>query len=52
MNSDIVLEKLNKILYECDKHLMRIHSSADDLRNIMPLTKEEYINLIKVNSND
>ena len=45
MNSDIVLEKLNKIFYECDKHLMRINSSADDLINIMPLTKEKYINL-------
>ncbi len=45
MSDDIILEKLDKIFYECDKHLARINSAADDLINIMPLTKKKYINL-------
>ena len=45
MKDTIVIEKIDKILYECDKHLQRINSSYTELKGIMPLTKSVYINL-------
>ena len=49
MNETIIIEKLEKIFYECDKHLKRIDSSSSELKNIMPLDKEKYINLDEEN---
>ena len=45
MNDNIIIEKLEKIFYECDKHLYRINSSAKKLEYIMPLNKEKYLKL-------
>ena len=45
MKDSIAIEKLDKILYECDKHLQRINSSYKELNSIMPLTKSIYTNL-------
>lgn len=45
MKDTIAIEKIDKILYECDKHLQRINSSYTELKGIMPLTKSVYINL-------
>lgn len=28
MSEDIVIEKLEKIFYECDKHILRINSAS------------------------
>jgi hypothetical protein len=49
MNETIVIEKLEKIFYECDKHLSRINSSSSELKEIMPLDKDKYINLNEEN---
>jgi len=45
MNEDVTIEKLEKIFHECDKHLSRINSSSRELKTVMPLNKERYINL-------
>ena len=45
MNNDIIIEKLEKIFYECDKHLQRVQSSAKELEPIMPLSAKSYANL-------
>ena len=45
MSEDIIIEKLQKIFYECDKHLLRINSSYTELKTIMPLSEERYVNL-------
>jgi len=45
VTQDIIIEKLEKIFYECDKHLQRINSSSKKLELIMPLNKEKYLNL-------
>ncbi len=45
MNHDIVIEKLEKIFYECDRHILRINNASSKMSNTMPLTKEKFINL-------
>jgi hypothetical protein len=45
MSDELILEKLKKIFYECDKHVLRINSSYSELRPIMPLDMQTYINL-------
>lgn len=45
MSEDIVIEKLEKIFYECDKHILRINSASKKMSVIFPLSKEKYINL-------
>jgi hypothetical protein len=45
MSDDVIIEKLEKIFYECDKHLSRVQSSAKELEQIMPLSADTYINL-------
>ena len=45
MSKNIIKEKLQKIFYECDKHILRINSAAKKMSNIIPLTKQKYINL-------
>jgi hypothetical protein len=45
MNSQVVLEKLQKICYGCDKHLERMNSAAKKMENIMPLDEQKYIAL-------
>jgi len=40
MNAE--LERLKKILYECQKHIQRIDSSATKMSPFMPLTKSRY----------
>jgi len=45
MNNDVVMEKLEKIFNECDKHLLRLDSSSKKLQAIMPLDEEKYLNL-------
>jgi succinyl-CoA synthetase beta subunit len=45
LSDDVLIEKLGKIFYECDKHLIRINLSHKELEDIMPLDSEKYINL-------
>ena len=45
MSDDIIIEKLEKIFYECDKHLQRVQSSAQELESVMPLDAQRYTNL-------
>ena len=45
MSEDIIIEKLEKIFYECDKHILRINSASKKMSKFMPLNKEKYINL-------
>jgi len=49
MNNKIIVEKIAKIFYECDRHLLRIKSASKELENIMPLDKDRYINLSDYN---
>jgi len=45
VNSEIIRERLEKIVYECDKHLERMSSAARKMANTMPLDEEKYIAL-------
>jgi hypothetical protein len=45
MSEDVIIEKLDKIFYECDKHLIRINLSHKELEYIMPLDTKKYLNL-------
>ena len=45
MNKNIIKEKLEKIFYECDKHILRINSASKKMSVFMPLDEEKYINL-------
>ena len=45
MNNKVLTEKIEKILYECDRHISRIESSSKKMSAFMPLDKEKYINL-------
>ena len=49
MKKDFIIEKLQKIFYECDRHLLRIDEAYHDLQDIMPLSEEDYINLSSYN---
>jgi hypothetical protein len=45
VSDELILEKLNKIFNECEKHILRIESSYSELKSIMPLDIQAYINL-------
>lgn len=45
MSDDIIREKLEKIFYECDKHILRINSASAKMKLYMPLDKNKYLNL-------
>ncbi len=45
MKKNIIVEKLNKIFYECDKHILRINSATKKMSYFMPLNKEKFIDL-------
>lgn len=44
--------KVEKILNECDKHLLRINSSCRHMSSFMPLTKQRYLELTEQNITD
>ena len=44
--------KVEKILNECDKHLLRINSAYLRMASIMPLTKQGYLDLTEQNVTD
>ncbi len=44
---DIATIKLEKYFRECEKHIQRIDEAYDDMKNIIPLSVEKYINLSK-----
>ncbi|MCF7970321.1 MAG: nucleotidyltransferase domain-containing protein [Methylococcaceae bacterium] len=39
--------KIQKVLNECDKHLLRINDAYQDMQDFMPLTPDRYIQLSK-----
>ena len=43
-------DSFNKKLYECDKHVEKLNDAKDYLKNIMPLTLEEYLKIDKIQS--
>jgi len=45
MNDEIVLQRLEKIFYECDKHIQRMNSASKKMAHIMPLDGQKYISL-------
>ena len=45
MKDNIIIEKLNKIFYECDKHILRIDSATKKMSYFMPLNSDKFINL-------
>ncbi len=45
MSDDIIVEKLHKIFYECDKHIQRLNSASTKMKKIMPLNSKKYVNL-------
>jgi len=47
MNRVIVKERVDRIIYECDRHLLRIDEAMEDLVEFMPLDAEKYITLTK-----
>lgn len=47
MRQKIIKERIEKILYECDRHVLRIGEAVDDLKAFMPLDKDKYISLDK-----
>ena len=38
----VVEEKIERLIQECDKHVLRINSAAGKLQNTMPLTADRY----------
>lgn len=47
MKIEIIKEKIARIIYESDKHILRIGEAVEDLILFMPLDKERYISLDK-----
>jgi len=45
MSDDLILEKLEKIFFECDMHLKRMESASKKMASTMPLNEEKYLNL-------
>ena len=45
MSEDIIVEKLEKVFYECDKHIQRLQSSSKKMSPFMPLDAQKYLNL-------
>ena len=44
--------KVEKILNECDKHLLRINGAYRHMSSFMPLTKQKYLELTEQNVTD
>jgi len=47
MRRKIIKEQVEKILYECDRHVLRIGEAVDDLEAFMPLDSDKYVSLNK-----
>jgi len=47
MRRDIVIEKIERISYECERHILRISEAVEDLESIMPLDSTKYLALQK-----
>jgi hypothetical protein len=45
MKKELIVKKLEKIFYECDKHLLRIAQASNNLESTMPLDEKKYLNL-------
>ena len=45
MSDEIVREKLEKIFYECDRHILRLNSASKKMKDMMPLDKKRYLDL-------
>jgi len=45
MNKTLIIEKLNRIFYECDRHLLRVDQAYRELSTIMPLDETRYQSL-------
>jgi len=43
----IIKEKIDRLIYECDKHIFRIKEALEDLEIFMPLNEKKYISLDK-----
>lgn len=41
--SDIVQNKLNRLIIECDKYTLRIESAYRKIKPLLPLTPETYL---------
>ena len=41
-------EKVERIIRECDKHLLRINDASAQMDEFMPLTTEDYQDLSKL----
>ena len=42
---NIKIERIKKIFKECDKHILRMNSASNKMKDSMPLDKNRYINL-------
>ena len=47
MKRELVKEKIERVFYECDRHLLRIGEAVEDLVAFMPLDEVTYISLDK-----
>jgi len=47
MRQNIIRDRIEKILYECDRHVLRIGEAVDDLKMFMLLDESKYISLNK-----
>ncbi len=45
MKIEILKKKIEKTIYECDKHILRINEAVEDLEKFMPLDEKRYISL-------
>jgi len=49
MNKDIT-NTFKEKLYECNKHIEKLEDAKEYLREVMPLTKEKYVQIDKITS--
>jgi len=47
MRREIVIERIERISYECERHTLRISEAVGDLESIMPLDSTTYLALEK-----
>lgn len=47
MRREIVVERIERISYECERHILRISEAVEDLESIMPLDSTKYLALQK-----
>ncbi len=43
-------DSFSKKIYECNKHVEKLHDAKEYLKDIMPLTLEKYVNINKIQS--